>query len=75
MNNVTLFVSTEEFDPISILIREKTECAWSHVGFFYLDTKLTFSAMCDGKGVTWRALGKNQKIVLLLDHENPLAIT
>lgn len=63
--NICLFVSTQEFDPVSILIREKTECAWSHVGFYNLDDNTTFSAMCDGKGVAFRPVGKNQKIMLL----------
>jgi hypothetical protein len=68
--NVCLFVSTEEFDPVSILIRERTECSWSHVGFYDLETKLTFSAMCDGKGVAWRPVGPHQKM-LLLNHATP----
>jgi hypothetical protein len=65
MNDICLFVSTEEFDPVSILIREKTECDWSHVGFYRLSDNMTFSAMCDGKGVAWRAVEKQQKIMLL----------
>lgn len=65
MNNIVLFVSTEEFDPISALIREKTECSWSHVGFYRLSDQMTFSAMCDGKGVAWRPVKPSQKMLLL----------
>jgi hypothetical protein len=71
--NVCLFVSTEEFDPVSILIRQRTDCSWSHVGFYDLDNNLTFSAMCDGKGVAWRPVAKNQKI-MLLDVNPPQAL-
>ena len=60
-----LYVSTEEYDPISIAIRAKTECAWSHVGFYNPETKRTFSAMCDGKGVAWRTLKPSEKYMLL----------
>jgi hypothetical protein len=70
MGNICLFVSTEELDPVSALIREKTECAFSHVGFFHLVTQMTFSAMCDGLGVAWRPVKPSQKM-MLLDVENP----
>jgi hypothetical protein len=63
--HVCLYMATETYDPVSILIRERTECAWSHVGFFNLENNQTFSAMCDGKGVAWRPIGRNQKILLL----------
>lgn len=46
-----LFLSTEEFDPVSIAIRLKTDCDWSHVGFLRLADNWTFSTMSDGKGV------------------------
>lgn len=71
MANICLGTSTEQFDPVSILIRAKTESAESHIFFFDLDTRRTFSAMSDGKGVAWRPLGKNQQLILLLDHESP----
>lgn len=71
MSNICIGTSTEKYDPVSILIRDKTESAESHIFFYDLDTKLTFSAMCDGKGVAWRPLGRHQQIVLLLDHASP----
>lgn len=63
--NVCLYMSTDPYDPVSALIRLKTECGWSHVGFYDLDKNLTFSAMNDGLGVAWRPLKEHQKILLL----------
>lgn len=63
--NICLFVSTTEFDPVSALIRVRTECDWSHCGFYDRDSKQTFSAMDDGKGVAWRPIGASQKLMLL----------
>ena len=60
-----LFLSTEESDPISAAIRLKTECDWSHVGFLRLVDGWTFSAMSDGRGVTWRAPNSKAKILRL----------
>lgn len=63
-NDVCLFVSTELDDPISAAIRLRTQCDWSHTGFFRQSDKMTFSAMCSG-GVAWRPLKPNQKYMLL----------
>lgn len=60
-----LFLSTEEFDPVSAAIRLKTECAWSHVGFLRLSDNWTFSAMSDGKGVAWRPPNPKARILKL----------
>lgn len=68
--SVCIFTSTEEFDPVSILIRAKCDSIDSHIGFYDLDSKQTLSTMCDGKGVAWRPVAKNQHINLLLDHED-----
>jgi hypothetical protein len=58
-------MSTEKYDPLSVLIREKTECAWSHVGFLRLSDNMTFSAMCDGQGIAWRSVKPTQEILPL----------
>jgi hypothetical protein len=60
--NICIFTSTEEFDPISVLIRAKCDS---------IDNGQTFSAMADGKGVTWRPVSQHQTINLLLDHQDP----
>jgi hypothetical protein len=65
MSDICFFVSTETLDPVSALIRAKTQSDWSHVGFYDLDKKLTFSAMDDGKGVAYRPIAKFQKMMLL----------
>lgn len=62
--NVCLYASTERWDLISWRIRRETNCDWSHVGFYDLDRQMTFSAMCDGRGVTWRPLKRCQKVML-----------
>lgn len=48
-----IFLSTEEYDPVSALIRWYTNCDWSHCGFLDLKNGYTYSAMMDG-GVAWR---------------------
>lgn len=63
--NVSLFVSRELGDVVSELICIKTESVWPHVGFYDRDRDYTFSAMCDGNGVSWRALKPKQKVMLL----------
>jgi hypothetical protein len=65
MSDICLYMATEEFDPVSVLIRERTGCDWSHVGFYNPTAGMTFSAMCDGKGVAWRPVKSSQKILLL----------
>jgi hypothetical protein len=65
MGDICLFVSTEQFDPVSAIIREKTCCAWSHVGFYRISDNMTFSAMCDGSGVAWRPKKAHQEVLLL----------
>ena len=49
-----LFLSTQQYDIESALIRRFTMCDWSHVGFLRDSDGYTFSAMNDGKGVAWR---------------------
>jgi len=66
-SQVCLFLSTEQYDPVSMAIRFKTECAWSHVGFYRLSDSYTFSAMSDGKGVAWRPPNPRAQILLLDD--------
>lgn len=63
--NIKLFVSTVRWDIVSWFIRWVTRCAWSHCGFIDLSTMRTYSAMADGKGLTWRPLGKRQEILIL----------
>lgn len=65
MSDICIYMATEKYDPISAFIREKTNCSWSHVGFYRQSDKMTFSAMCDGKGVAWRPVKPNQEILLL----------
>jgi hypothetical protein len=65
MSDICLYMATEKFDPVSVLIREKTLCDWSHVGFYRLSDNMTFSAMCDGLGVMWRPVKPTQEILLL----------
>jgi len=59
-----LFLSTVEFDPVSAIIRARTNCAWSHTGFYRLADKWTFSAMANG-GVAWRPPDPRAKILVL----------
>lgn len=59
-----MFLSTEPLDPISALIRMRTQCDWSHFGFYDRVSGLTFSAMLEG-GVKWRPVGTHQKMMLL----------
>lgn len=68
MSDIALFVSTEEFDPVSAVIRWRTACAWSHTGFIRLSDDWTFSAMADG-GVAWREPNPKAR-VLVLDYEH-----
>lgn len=65
MSEICLFVSTEPWDFESAAIRWGTLCDWSHAGWFDTRTQLTYSAMNDGKGLTWRPLRKRQKLLLL----------
>lgn len=65
MSNICLYMATEPDDPESIAIRSLTNCDWSHVGFFRLSDRMTYSAMADGKGLTWRPVKSSQKILLL----------
>lgn len=58
-----LYLSTEPNDPISAYIREKTNCAWSHVGFYDTETRLTLSAKCDGHGVAYRSLKPTEEVI------------
>ena len=60
-----LFLSTVELDPVSAAIRLRTECSWSHVGFYRLVDGWTYSAMSDGKGVAWRPPDVHAKILKL----------
>lgn len=62
---ICLFCSTEKYDLISAIIRARTQCAWSHCGFYDTETKLTYSAMFDGKGMAWRPVKRTQKMLLL----------
>jgi len=73
VSDICLFVSTEKWDLVSALIRRATNCAWSHAGFFRLSDSMTYSAMADGKGLTWRKVRKRQT-VFLLDCENAEAM-
>lgn len=61
---VRLFLSTQP-GFVSEVIRRGTNCDYSHAGFIDLDTRRTFSAMCDGKGVTWRDPDPNAKLLIL----------
>lgn len=65
MSDVCIYMATEESDPVSMAIRGLTNCCWSHAGFFRLSDRMTYSAMADGKGLTWRPLKPTQKILLL----------
>jgi hypothetical protein len=67
MTDACIYMATELYDPVSMMIREKTNCDWSHAGLFLQSTQMTLSAMCDGNGVAWRTIKPTQKI-LLLDH-------
>jgi|ERR1700756_488390 len=62
--NIRLFMSTEEVDPASAIIRWYTNCDWSHTGWIDLDTNKTYSAMLVG-GVKWRPLNPNAKVLVL----------
>lgn len=62
---IFLFCSTEKYDLISAIIRARTQCAWSHCGFYDTETKLTYSAMLDGKGLAFRPVKKSQNMVML----------
>ena len=62
---VCLYMATERFDLVSWIIRRHTNCAWSHVGFFDTETRMTLSAECDGKGIAWRPPKEDQTIILL----------
>lgn len=68
--DICLFLSTVEDDPESASIRWKTGCDGSHVGFLRLSDNWTYSAMNDGKGVSWRAPIANAKIVVKLSAPN-----
>jgi len=63
-DDIKLFVSTEEFDVVSAVIRWYTTCSWSHAGFIRLSDRFTFSAMFEG-GVKWRAPNPKAKILIL----------
>jgi hypothetical protein len=63
--NICLYLATQPWDIESALIRFGTLCDWSHAGWYDRDTNLTFSAMADGKGLAWRPVRKNQKILLI----------
>jgi hypothetical protein len=61
-----LYLSTEPDSPVSRAIREKTECDWSHVGFYRIKDGWTFSAKLDDpEGVSWRPPNPNEKILKL----------
>jgi len=60
-----LFVSTVTFDPISAYIRWRTNCTWSHTGWYRLSDGWTYSAMSDGNGLDWRPPNARAKILLL----------
>ena len=60
-----LFLSTVELDPVSAAIRLRTECDWSHVGFYRMADSWTFSAMSDGQGVAWRPPNPRAKVLRL----------
>ncbi len=65
MSVICLYLSTERYDPVSLAIRMRTECDYSHVGFMHRPDKMTFSAKCDGHGVGWRTLKPEEKVLLL----------
>lgn len=60
-----LYLSTVEHDPVSATIRLRTECDWSHVGFYRIADGWTFSAMADGHGVAWRPPNPAAKVLRL----------
>jgi len=64
MSDIRLFLSTEEFDPVSAAIRWYTKCAWSHAGWIRKSDGWTFSAMLDG-GVAWRPPNPKAKVLML----------
>jgi hypothetical protein len=65
MGDICLFVSTERWDPVSAIIRLGTEDDWSHTGFYRPADGFTFSAMDDGKGVSFRKPIEHAKLLLL----------
>jgi hypothetical protein len=62
---IKLFLSTEEFDPVSAFIRRFTNCDWSHAGFFDDQKRQTYSAMADGKGLAWRNIKAGTRMLYL----------
>lgn len=64
-DDICLFLSTDEFDPVSAFIRRFTNCDWSHAGFYSKEQNSTYSAMADGQGLTWRPIKPSQHILLL----------
>ncbi len=60
-----LFLSTEELDIESAMIRRLSMCDWSHVGFYRVDDGWTFAAMNDGNGIAWRLPNPKAKLLLL----------
>jgi hypothetical protein len=65
MSDICIFLSTQKYDLVSALIRRATNCDWSHCGFFNRTNHTTYSAMADGKGLTFRPVGPTQKMLLL----------
>lgn len=62
---ICLFLSTQEDDIESALIRRFTMCDFSHTGFYRFTDGWTYSAMADGKGVAWRPPNPKAKVLLL----------
>lgn len=73
-DDACIYMATQQYDPVSVMIREKTNCDWSHVGLYLQSTNMTLSAMFDGKGVAWRAVLPTQKILLLACAGSDLAL-
>jgi hypothetical protein len=62
---ICLFLSTQEDDIESALIRRFTMCDFSHTGFYRIADGWTYSAMADGKGIAWRPPNPKAKVLLL----------
>lgn len=54
---ISVFLSTQTWDPASAMIRWDTRCDYSHAGFLDTANNLTFSSMLVG-GVAWRTVQK-----------------
>lgn len=62
---VYLFLSTEENDLESAVIRWNSLSLWSHSGWVRPSDMYTFSAMNDGKGVSWRIPNPRARMLIL----------